>query len=231
MGKVERKLRGLRLEDVRLVLTCCQPELYAVQEGREIVVRGKYQLHERVATPGTAPPICRYDVHIRLVTDFPKTEPRVFEVGGRIPREIDRHVSWDGTCCLTVWEVWLATAPDVSFEAFLTGPAYEFFLSQFYYEINGEWPFGEWSHFQKGFEEACAEVLGLPDEENQLYAYLEVLSKQRPKGHWSCPCGSGKRLRDCHREGVMALHEKIPPPLATRMLDRMSPGRRRPRTR
>ena len=223
---MKRKPAGLRLEDVNAVLASCQPELYAVDEGQEFVIRGKYQLRERVAGDDPSPPIAEYDIEMGLVKDFPKIEPRVFEVGRRIPREVDRHVSSDGTCCVTVWEVWLTTAPDASFEAFLTGPIYEFFLSQFWYEINGEWPFGEWSHGQTGLEEACSEVLGLPDEEDQLCAYLRVLSKQRPKGHWPCPCGSGRRLRDCHRERVVALHEKIPPPLATRMLVRVLSGRR-----
>ena len=212
------------------MLASCQPELYAVDEGREVVIRGKYQLREQVTGHDPSPPIAKYDIEMGLAKDFPKTEPQVFEVGGRIPREVDRHVSSDGTCCVTVWEVWLAIAPQVSFEAFLTGPVHEFFLSQLWYELHGEWPFGEWSHGVKGVEEACAQVLGIPGNGGRLCAYLVVLTKQVPKGHWACPCGSGKRLRDCHFEQVVELHRKIPPPLATRVLGRLA-GKRRATTR
>ena len=229
MGGVNREQAGLRLETVAAAVASCQPMLRVTREGTEFVIRGRYQLNEQVAeTPANAP-ISIYDVEIWLTANFPQTEPRVFEVGRRIPRDIDRHMFSNGRCCVTVWEAWLATAPQISFEAFLTGPLHEFFLSQFWYELKGEWPFGEWSHGLKGLEEAYAEVLQVPNDGARLRAYLDVLCRQRPKGRRPCPCGSGRRLRDCHRERVMALHHKIPPPLAARMWHRVSrAGRTRP---
>ena len=226
MGRVKNRPISLWLDNVTAVLASYQPELRASRKGTEILILGRYQLHDESAVVLTKAPISTYDVEIWLATDFPKTEPWVFEVGRRIPRDLDRHMFSNGRCCVTVWEAWLATAPQVSFEAFLTGPVHEFFLSQFWYELNGEWPFGEWSHGLEGLREAYAEIFENPRDGTRLRAYLEVLSRERPKGHWPCPCGSGRRLRNCHRERVIALHHRIPPPLATRMLHRVSrPGR------
>lgn len=218
---MSRETTGLRLDTVRAALAAYQPELRVTREGGVFIVRGRYQVHEQATVPRTTPPISMYDIEIRVTADFPKTEPRVFETGRRIPRDIDRHMFSNGRCCVTVWEAWLATAPHVSFAAFLTGSLHEFFLSQFWYEVNGEWPFGEWSHGVEGLEEAYAGALGIPHD-GRLRAYLDVLCRQRPQGRRPCPCGSGRRLRDCHRERLMALHQKIPPPLATRMWHRVS---------
>ena len=69
--------------------------------------------------------------------------------------------------------------------------------------------------------EAYADALGIPHKKKDLIYHLRLLSKDWPKGHWLCPCGSGKRLRHCHRDDLMALHEKVPPQIAKRMLRRL----------
>ena len=216
-----RKPVGLQLDTVTAALASCQPALKATDVGDKYVIQGRFHVHERITGAPTDPPISIYEVEIWLFPEFPDTEPRVFEIGRRIPRDLDRHMFSDGGCCVTVWEAWLATAPRTSFEAFLNGPLREFFLSQFWYELNGEWPFGEWSHGMKGLEEAYAAVLRVPSEGRRVRAYLDVLSRQRPKMRRPCPCGSGRRLRDCHCKEIMALHQQIPPPLAARMWRRV----------
>jgi hypothetical protein len=152
---------------------------------------------------------------------YPDVEPKVLEVGGRIPRLPDRHIDPDGDCCVTVWEHWLACANDHSYAAFLNGPLNEFFLGPYSYETTGKWPFGERPHGIRGLEEAYAEALGVVNKKRDLIYHLRLLSLDWPKGHWLCPCGSGVRLRYCHRDDLMALHQKVPPHLAKRMLRRL----------
>ena len=36
-----------------------------------------------------------------------------------------------------------------------------------------------------------------------------LAKKNRPKGHEHCPCGSGERLRNCHRELLYSTREKV----------------------
>ena len=73
-----------------------------------------------------------FEVKAGVFPGFPWVEPVVFETGGRIPKEADRHVfPKHGVCCLGVWEEWLLVAPDQTFEAFLTGVMHDYFVSQY----------------------------------------------------------------------------------------------------
>ena len=109
------------------------------------------------------------------------------------------------------------TAPDRRFETFLTGPMHDYFVSQTYYEVNGVWPFGERSHGMLGVLEAYADLLGVALDSKIVADNLNLLSRRQIKGHALCPCGSGKRLRQCHSDDLKRLSQKIPPFMAKRM--------------
>lgn len=209
---------------MRATLAFDQPQLTAAYDGRKIVIRGIYLLFEPDAITNPAGPIAEYELKIILPSTYPQQEPKVFEVGGRIPWIRDRHVNSDGDCCITVWENWLVCASDHSFSAFMNGPLAKYFFGQHHYEQIGTWPLGERPHGDRGYIEACADALGLSiekvDEQTILYC-LKLLSQSWPKGHWKCPCGSGEILRRCHREDLWVLHEKIPPKIASHMLQRL----------
>ena len=155
-----------------------------------------------------------YSVEITLGRDHPKTLPIVREVGGRVPWIADRHVNQDGTACVLLpderWRVWPVGSTLLDF---LNGPVRNFFLGQSLVEQGDPWPLGQWAHGVEGIRNYYAELLGTQDV-SVICAYLESLSAKRIKGHWPCPCGSGKRLRDCHGETVSNLRQKIAPETA-----------------
>jgi len=37
---------------------------------------------------------------------------------------------------------------------------------------------------------------------------VQLLLGSELKGHWQCPCGSGKRLRKCHLQALIELRSK-----------------------
>ena len=227
MGKdVGRPGALLTLEEVRASIAFDQPKLCASQFGQAIHFKGSYLVLESgtIAAPGG--PITTFDIEMEISVRYPRHEPRVVEVGGRIPRKADRHINPGGDCCVTVWENWLVAAQDNSFANYLSGPVNEYFLGQFWFEKTGKWPFGERPHGLKGLEEAYADALGIPNKKESLLYHLRLLSQDWPKGHWQCPCGSGKPLRNCHRDRLMAMHEKVPPAVARRMLQRMKSNAR-----
>lgn len=219
--KVMNKSKKLTLLEVRTAIAFDQPELRATLKGRNIHIQGSYKLFENGAVSNPAGPITSFDVLMIFASDFPHQEPKVFEIGGRIPRCADRHINLGGDCCVTVWEHWLTSSGDVSFAMFLNGPIHEYFLSQYWYERTGKWPFGEREHGLRGLEEAYAEALGITNRKKDVLYHLKLLSNDWPKGHWLCPCGSGKLLRYCHRGEMMALHDRIPPRIARRMFQRL----------
>lgn len=228
MGKFVNVSEQLTLAEVKAAIAFDQPKLRAARDGFDFRVVGQYLLTENGAAAKPAGPITEFDVEIVISPRYPKVEPKIFETGGRIPRNPDRHVNSDGDCCITIWEHWLATAGDHSVSSFLKGPAHQFFLGQYWFEKTGKWPFGEHAHGQQGLQEAYAELMGIRNNKDDVLYHLRLLSQDWPKGHWLCPCGSGWRLRHCHRDDLMALHARIPPHLAQRMLHRMEENRNRP---
>lgn len=212
----------LSLENVQAAIAFDQPKLRALARDRSIHVEGTYLVFEHGVVAAPSGPITEFDIEMVFPERYPRQEPKVFEVGGRIPRTPDRHVNCAGDCCVTVWEHWLATATDHSITSFLNGPMNEYFLAQFCVEKTGKWPFGERPHGVAGLEEAYADALGIPNRRESLLYHLRLLSQDWPKGHWPCPCGSDQRLRHCHRDRIMTIHRRISPVLARGMLKRMT---------
>jgi hypothetical protein len=227
LGKrVNTPARLLMLEEVKAAIAFDQPKLRASMSGENLEIAGSYLVFEKdvVAAPGG--PITEFDVRIECSPLYPRFEPKVFEVGGKIPREADRHINPDGDCCVTVWENWLVTTDDQSFAGFIRGPLNEYLLGQYWFEKTGKWPFGERAHGASGLEEAYADALGIPNKREDLIYYLRLLSQDWPKGHWGCPCKSGRLLRHCHHQQLLAIHRRVPPIMARRMLRRLSPTRK-----
>lgn len=211
----------LTLETVQAAIAFDQPKLHARLVDDQILIEGVLLVTEVGVAAMPGGPITEFAIRMELSRRYPSVEPKTFETGKRIPRTPDRHINPDGDCCVTVWEHWLATAPNHSIGSFINGPINEYFLSQFWFEKTGKWPFGERPHGDAGMEEAYADALGVPNRRDTLIYYLRLLSQAWPKGHWVCPCGSGKIVRNCHREELTALHERIASNIAKRMLRRL----------
>jgi hypothetical protein len=201
------------LDDIRNVIAADQPDLRATVVDDVVQVRGSYAVRDGGVV------LDRYQVEIRFRRDYPKTLPVVEEIGGRIPRTADRHVSADGTACLLVPEEWLLAA-DQSFKAFLDGPMKSFFIGQLLVEAGKPWPFGQRSHGYDGLIEAYMELLGISDP-IRVVAYFDCLRRTALKGHFECPCGSKKRLRNCHRAELQELAKRIPQHIAQQAFDRL----------
>jgi hypothetical protein len=133
--------------------------------------------------------------------------PRIYETGGRIPRIGDRHVFTDGSICAEVPEVTLARG-DYDLIAYLDAPVRNYFLGQAFVEEGLPWPFGELRHNKPGLLQAYGDLLGVSGEA-RIRAYLDCLTHDTIKGHWPCPCGSGKTLRRCHLDNLRALQPKV----------------------
>lgn len=69
-----------------------------------------------------------------------------------------------------------------------------------FYEIYGYLPFGERSHGVDGYIEYFKEAFDLktPISVHQFIQYLSNNDEYR--GHHNCPCGSGKNIRNCHKD-------------------------------
>jgi hypothetical protein len=182
-------------------------------------VAPRLRLLGKLVISGSGIELDSFDIEIIVPVGFPLSEPSVFETGGRL--KSGRHVNPDGTCCVCVYEAWLATHPDPTVLGYLEGPVTNFFLSQTYYDQTGNWPFGEESHGDLGVIEAAASLLGVKVDERTVRRYLEVLAGPQYASHLPCPCGGGEKIRDCHSGELSSLHEKIDWRVARRLLRRL----------
>lgn len=194
------------LDAIRALLADRYPTLHVYVE-RVVVVRGTFPVvHE-------GRELDRYQVEILFPDGYPDRVPIVFETGGRIPHHVDWHVfPRFGNACLFVSEDrWAAWPRGATFEQFLEGPVRNYFLSQTHYRLTGRWPEG-WeprSHNLEGVLEAYHDLLGTADRQEVL-RYMWAMSHDVVKGHWLCPCGSGEKIRRCHRDRIGALQARVP---------------------
>ena len=191
-------------------------ELHFSTENDQIKITGTLPIREG------AQELDRFSIEILLLSDYPESIPEVFEVGGRIPRVLDRHCyeASGAACVLLPEERWKVSPKGSSLLSFIDGPVRNYFLSQAIFERDGVWPFGEWKHGFAGLQEYYDETFGT-SEPSKVRRYLELLVAMETKGHWDCACGSGKRLRQCHREQVQQLRTSIPTADAKKAIERL----------
>jgi hypothetical protein len=207
--------------NLRQELGTSYPDLCVVIDEGLVHVRGSYALvHE-------GEELDRFQIDIT----WPVTEseaPIFREVGGRIPRHEDRHVQTDGSACVGVPEEWLLRPKqDRTLIRYLQEPVRHFLIWQALVEKGEPSPWNGRSHGLQGLEESYSEMLGIGDS-HAIPRYLELLILKKVKGHLDCPCGSGKHLRDCHRQQVLDLRDRIPRTVAKSALDRLKTARRTP---
>jgi hypothetical protein len=191
------------------------PDLRVFYEDQRLLVRGSFPVLSEQSV------IDRFQIEAELHPDFPEETPQVWEVGGRIPRIVDRHTYTNGGSCLLVPEEWLAQPiEERNLASFFGGPVHNYFLYQCFAELGMDWPHGERPHGFKGVLEAFSELLGIEDP-IQLLNFLKLLTHEQIKGHWNCPCGSGKIIRRCHISRIRELQERIAPYVAQKSIERL----------
>ena len=180
------------------------PHLHFYLEGETMFIRGSFPIEHNGDT------LERYSIEITLPSDYPTVVPIVRETGGQIPRLADNHFnSANGELCLFVpTERWRYFPVGATLLDFLNGPVRNHLLGLSLRRLGEKWPFGERSHGEAGIIESYSELLGTR-EEAAIIQYVECLSKPNLKGHWPCPCGSGKKLRQCHLPFINDLRQKV----------------------
>ena len=155
-----------------------------------------------------------HDFIIAVITDsaHPKELPALYCNDPILPAGIfDRHIMSDGRACLGIGaEIKRKWRPENGLIGFFLDYVTQFLAWQVYYDEFGHAPpSGQRSHFAKGILEFYIEELGLPDL-SCATEFMGLLSKpNRPNGHLVCPCGSGKKLRDCHGKAIWRARETL----------------------
>jgi hypothetical protein len=155
--------------------------------------------------------IDRFRIEMRVPSEFPERWPKIWETAGRIPRTVARHVyPQDGSLCILLpHEAYFTLPSTLTLTEYLVGPVRTYFIGQCCVETGQEWPWGERSHGILGIDEFYQEILGTKDRRT-IGKFLFLILENKFKGHWQCPCGSGKIMRRCHRDVIFSIRERIP---------------------
>ncbi len=142
-----------------------------------------------------------YDIEIEIPDDYPQSPPDVKEVGNKIPKHEDFHVNVsDGTLCLGVpLAVKTTFAKQRNLLWFVEKQVVPFLFGISYKAKYGELPFGELSHGGEGLLEHYKELFAVKDDAIAL-EFLMMLAAGSYDEHAICPCGSGLKIKKCHRK-------------------------------
>ena len=113
---------------------------------------------------------------------------------------VDLHINNDGTICLCIYEKEKNYFPNsfsvkVFFEEILE--PYLYWVS--FYRKYKKPPWERYAHFELGHLELYAENGILINDLKKRISMENLLDYKKYKGHHLCPCGSGKKLRNCHK--------------------------------
>ena len=154
-----------------------------------------------------------YGICILLPDRYPKQLPVLFCNDPKLPIDvIDRHILRDGSACLGIYaDLMIRWSKKSDIANFLENFVAPFLVWQAYYDAHQNPPsWGQRSHSTDGIIEYYAELLGLEKDKSAVVEFMRFLArKNRPKGHERCPCGSGERLRYCHRKLLYSTREKV----------------------
>ena len=141
-----------------------------------------------------------YDLIIKL-DSYPRFFPTVYEVGGRIPIKMDRHMYTDtGSCCFTTGaksQILLKTKI-TSLTKFVDEIVVRYFENNSYYEINGTYCYSEYDHGSMGVVQSYQDILEITDIKSIGRLILQRLQNKKLSIRDLCYCNSGQSLKKCN---------------------------------
>lgn len=215
MSGLWHKKRPELLKQFKEHLQSKYPDLGVLERGDVVIIQGGFPvMHEGVE-------LDRFQIRVEVPPNFPRRIPSVSELAGRVPRNDPSWHTFDGgSLCLMVPEEWMIRPDCDSLMAFFEDPIRNYFLAHSLAEEGRGRPMGERPHFAAGLWEAYGEMVGSTDRKT-IEGFLNCLAGKKIRGHWYCPCGSGRRTRNCHLTYLLKLKKQIKPWIARSALDRL----------
>ena len=139
----------------------------------------------------------KFIIEITVPRDFPLALPIVRELSERIDKSYPHQYIGGYLCLASNLELKIYFNRNNDFSAFVDEYIIPYFYTYRFFEEYGVYPYGERSHGSMGDLEYLKDLLGV-NNWNQVYDIMVFVVKGKYRGHIMCPCGSSKRIRDCH---------------------------------
>jgi hypothetical protein len=175
------------------------PELKPIDKNGTTILKGSLVLRDE-----TGEELDRYQIEIHSTATYPGSFPIVYEVDGRIPKNIDWHVYDSGACCLAVpAEERLECHAGIDLPGFIRKQVTGFFFNQTFRRKNGyfyqERAHGLWGKLQFYEEYLALDIKAVPR------ALAIIAAGREPGSHSKCFCGSNRKFMKCHRHSLRKL--------------------------
>ena len=174
------------------------------EKDRKIVLSGP--LSFEASADGCEPITDTFEIDMVIPELYPNNLPKVRETSDRIDTSY-KHVFSNGTLCLAVpiaERQLFGQHPTLL--GFVNKLVVPYFYGYCYWKKYGEHPFGEQNHGAEGIVQYYIDTLNLADEVKALTVVF-FLCKHGYRGHHDCPCGSGRKVRNCHGPMLLDLHK------------------------
>lgn len=141
----------------------------------------------------------KFNLEVVVPGDFPLAFPKVKELSNCIDENYP-HRYTDGQFCLASdLELKMFFSQDTDICSFIEKYVVPYLYTYRFYEEYGVYPYGERSHGPMGDLEYLKDLFGV-DDWGQILDIMLFVVQSPYRGHLLCPCGSGKRIRNCHGE-------------------------------
>jgi len=149
-----------------------------------------------------------YSIEIHPVPEYPLRFPLVFEIGGRIPKNVDWHIfESDGHCCLKTYaEELLICKKGLTLANFIENEVKPYFFNQTFRECYGYFN-QERAHGITGELEFFFELFRTKDLLQVLNLIYFISKRVEPYRTDDCFCGSREKYRRCHREAFRIMNK------------------------
>ena len=127
--------------------------------------------------------------------------PSIFEIGNQLSPEYPHKYANGKLCLETDINIAQRFKNGLSLIEWMDEYVETYFFSYEYYKRFGTFPFGEHKHGFQGLLENYSSLF----HENDLfktYKIMKSISQENYRGHMLCPCGSNKKIRNCHKQFI-----------------------------
>jgi len=184
--------------------------VFRPRTGKLPVLRGRFDFTAHHREAGEIQDT--YNLEIEIPTTFPHDVPRVTEIGGRIPRELDYHVNTsDGTLCLgSPLRLRQLLAADPTLTGFAANCLVPYLFAQSQRLAGtGGFPFGELAHGLPGMLDDYVAMFGVKEYRQALEVLRLLGMKKRRANKLPCPCECRHRLGRCGFNSRLAAVRKV----------------------
>lgn len=143
----------------------------------------------------------KFNVEIVVPRDYPLALPIVNELSNCIAEGYPHRYEGGQLCLASNLELMMFFNRNNDISIFVEQYIIPYLYTYKYYEFFGIYPYGERSHGPMGDLEYLKDLLAVNDW-SQVYNIMIFVMNSHYRGHIQCPCGSGKRIRNCHGEIV-----------------------------